>query len=255
MSEPTPGSARSRHPIPALPEWASRLRELGWVSELFVAGSAATGDYRAGVSDLDLVALVDGVMDGDRLRALTNLHREFEVAAGPGVNLGCAYVAAARLAESDAPHPTWTHGELIHRPLSRLTRAELVWFGYSMFGRPPQHVLPAMSQDDVRGAVRAELAGYWAWAARRPWMWLDPVIADLGLTAMARARHTLATGELLTKSAAIEQAAAPDWLIAQLRSRRGGQDVVSPRWQTARIAWRDARRTQGEWAGRWSPTG
>ncbi|GAA4558001.1 hypothetical protein GCM10023193_11390 [Planotetraspora kaengkrachanensis] len=100
-----------------------------------------------------------------------------------------------------------------------------------------------MSDHDVREAARAELAGYWTWAARRPWLWLDPVIADLGLTSMARGRHTLANGELLSKTQAVEQADAPAWLIDQLRARRRGEDITSPRVRTALIAWRDARRT------------
>ncbi len=79
--------------------------------------------------------------------------------------------------------------------------------GWAVRGRSPLDVLPAMSDDDVREAARTELTGYWTWAARRPWLWLDPVIADLGLTSMARGRHTLATGELLTKSQAVERAA------------------------------------------------
>ena len=74
-------------------------------------------------------------------------------------------------------------------------------------------------------------------------MWLDPVIADLGLTSMARGRHTLATGELLTKMQAIERAACPSWLRDQLRARRRGEDARSPRLPTAVYAWRDARRT------------
>jgi hypothetical protein len=74
-------------------------------------------------------------------------------------------------------------------------------------------------------------------------MWLSPVIADLGLTSMARGRYTLRTGSLLTKSAAVEQADAPGWLIDQLRARRRGEIVASPRLRTAYIAWRDARRT------------
>jgi hypothetical protein len=46
------------------------------------------------------------------------------------------------------------------------------------------------------------------------------VIADLGLTSMARGRHALLTGQLLTKTQAIEQARAPAWLKDQLRARR-----------------------------------
>lgn len=129
------------------------------------------------------------------------------------------------------------------RVVSGVTRAELVRHGFAVMGRAPLELFPAMTDDEVRDAVRAELVGYWAWAARRPWMWVDPVIADLGLTSMARARHTLATGELLTKTRAVEDAGAPGWLRDQLRARRRGQDVRSPRARTAVIAWRDARRT------------
>ena len=43
----------------------------------------------------------------------------------------------------------------------------------------------------------------------RPLWWLNPVIADLGLTSMARGRHALQTGQLLTKTQAIERAHAP----------------------------------------------
>ena len=150
---------------------------------------------------------------------------------------------AGRLAELRALHPTWTHSSLVQRSLSGVTRAELVRHGFAVLGRPPAAVLPGMTDDDVRRAARAELCGYWAHAARRPLWWLNPVIADLGLTSMARGRHALQTGQLLTKTQAIEQAHAPAWLKEQLRARRQGQPVASPRARTALIAWRDARRT------------
>ena len=53
----------------------------------------------------------------------------------------------------------------------------------------------------------------------------------------------LQTGRLLTKTQAIERAHAPSWLKDQLRARRRGQRVASPRGRTALIAWQDARRT------------
>ena len=117
--------------------------------------------------------------------------------------------------------------------------------GFAVLGRPPSEVLPPITDDDVRAAARAEVCGYWAWASRRPWMWLSPVIADLGLTSMARGRYAVRHGQLLTKSGAIEEARAPDWLIEQLRARRRGEHVVSPRLRTGFIAWRDARATVG----------
>jgi hypothetical protein len=168
-----------------------------------------------------------------------------------GANLGCAYVAKSELSDPSTRHPTWTHGELVDRSFSLIARAELVQYGFAVLGCPPQDVLPRMSRDGVRRAAQAELTGYWARAARHPWWWLDPSIADLGLTSMARGRHALATGELITKTAAIESVDGPAWLQADLRARRQGRTVRSPRLRTAWIAWLDARRTTGL-ARRWS---
>ncbi len=227
----------------AVTSLAARLAELSWVRDLLVAGSLATGDYIPGVSDIDLVAVVAGPVDLSRTAYLVELHEDLDRGAAAGTDLGCVYVDENRLLETAALHPTWTHGRLVERILSGVTRAELVRHGFPAFGRAPTDMLPPMPDDEVRAAVRAELCGYWAWAARRPYMWLDPVIADLGLTSMARARYALRTGQLLTKSKAIEQAHAPRWLIDQLRARRRGEPVVSPRALTGWIAWRDARAT------------
>jgi hypothetical protein len=228
---------------PAVESLASRLVELGWVSDLFAAGSLAVGDHVPGVSDFDLLAVTEGAVDRAREAALVGLHRDLERRLPVGVDLGCVYVEEGRLADRHIRHPTWTHGKLVHRVLSDITRAELARYGFAVYGRTPSSVQPAMTDDQVRAAARAELSGYWAWASRRPWMWLDPMIAELGLTSMARARHTLLTGQLLTKTAAIDHVNGPDWLIDQLRARRRGERVVSPRLRTAWIAWRDARRT------------
>lgn len=228
---------------PIVRHLAGRLDDLGWVTDLLVAGSLATGDYVPGVSDLDLVALTDGPVGPARQEMLASLHRELDQGAAQRLDLGCVYVDAGRLADLGALHPMWTHGSLVQRILSGVTRAELARHGFAVLGRPPTDVLPEMTDDDVRRAARAELCGYWAHAGRRPLWWLNPVIADLGLTSMARGRHALQTGQLLTKTQAIEQAHAPAWLKDQLRARRRGQTVASPRARTALIAWRDARRT------------
>ena len=215
------------------------------MSDLLVAGSLATGDYVAGVSDLDLVAVVEGPIDEAREAVLVGLHRELDRGPAAGTDLGCVYVDASTLPDPDALHPTWTHGTLVRRQLSGLTRVELVRHGFAVRGRPPTALFPPVTDDQVRNAARAELCGYWAWASRRPWMWLDPVIAELGLTAMARGRYALRTGHLLTKTEAIEQAHAPAWLVEQIAARRRGEHVISPRARTGWIAWRDARRTIG----------
>jgi hypothetical protein len=222
---------------------SQRLASLGWTTDLLVGGSLAAGDYVPGVSDLDLVAIVNGPIDPHRTSVLVGLHAELDRGVAKGAALGCVYVDESWLADADVLHPTWTHGALVRRALSGIVRAELVRYDIGVYGRSPSDVLPTMSDDQVRAAARDEVCGYWASASRRPTMWLHPVMADLGLTSMARGRWALRTGGLLTKSAAIEQADAPAWLIDQLRARRRGEPVVSPRLRSGWIAWRDARRT------------
>jgi hypothetical protein len=226
--------------VSALVEQTSGLE---WVTDLFVGGSLATGDYWSDVSDLDLVAVVNGPMSGHRRREAARLHQRLDDGAAAGAQLGCVYVPIDQLLDLEAPHATWTHGRLVDRPLSGIARAELVRHGFAVLGRSPADVLPAMSDDEVRRAARLELTGYWSLAVRRPWWWLDPSLADLGLLSMARARHTWRTGQLITKSAALDLVDAPGWLVADVRARRRGRDVRSPRLRTARAAWSDARRT------------
>lgn len=184
-----------------------------------------------------------GEVDQKRRWALVSLHKALDGGAASGLNLGCQYVDETLLADLDATHPTWTHGRMVDRALSGITRAELVRNGYALLGRDPQEVLPSMTDDDVRRASLSELNGYWARAARRPWWWLNPVMVDLGLTSMARGRHTLATGQLLTKTQAIDACRAPTWLVDQMQARRQGQDVTSPRLWSGWLAWQDVRRT------------
>ncbi|WP_198950219.1 nucleotidyltransferase domain-containing protein [Kineosporia sp. A_224] len=234
----------TRRPRPqVVDDLAGRLAALGWVSDLLVAGSLATGDWTPSVSDLDLVAVTAGPVGTGREQTLSAVHRDLDAGSGAGLKLGCVYVDTAALDDPAALHPTWTHGALVHRILSGVTRAELALHGFAVLGRAPAALLSPVTPDDVRAAARSELTGYWALAARHPLWFLDPVLADLALTSMARGRHSLATGELLTKTLAVEQAHAPAHLVAALRARRRGEDVTSPRLRTALVAWRDVRRT------------
>ena len=82
--------------LPLASALAARLTELPWVSELWVAGSLATGDYVPGVSDLDLVAVTDGAVTEDRTARLVAIHRELDAGAASGADLGCVYVDAGR---------------------------------------------------------------------------------------------------------------------------------------------------------------
>lgn len=239
MAPSTKSSGPADHP--AVVALADRLGTLPWVTGLYVAGSLATGDHVPGVSDLDLLALTDRPPDTN---LLSSIHSDLDAGVAAGADLGCAYVSRDRRGDQRAPHPTWTHGSLVHRPLTTIPRVELAVHGITVFGDEVGTVFPPVAADDIREAARGEVGGYWADAVRHPTWWLlEPTIAELSLTAMARGRHAVEHGRLLTKTAAIEEAGAPPWLRDRLRARRRGDATPLPRLRTAWIAWHDARRT------------
>lgn len=228
----------------AVDAFVADLSSIAWVGDIWLYGSLATGDHRPGVSDIDLVTLITHALGEDDLRLLCAMHRRIDRTVGMGGALGCAYVDAAQLGDTNARHPTWTHGRLVHRRLSSMVRAELLTHGQVLVGRQPGVVLSPMSASDIRAAALGELAGYWSWAARRPWLFLRPELADLALLSMARIRHTLATGDLISKTQAITQVRAPQVIVEGILRRRSSPGrAFPPAPRTAHHAWHDTRRT------------
>lgn len=110
---------------------------LGVADAIWVGGSLATGDYVPGVSDLDLVAVASQPLSGDALAEVARLHEDLDAGPAHGMDLGCQYPDAGRLLDVTVEHPTWTHGDLLDRAVSLVTRVELVLHGYSLLGPPP----------------------------------------------------------------------------------------------------------------------
>ena len=239
---------------PAVDALVEGLAGIAPVSDVWLTGSLAIGDHHPGASDIDLVALTAGPMTRANLDRVVNLHRHIDASDGRGSALGCAYVDLDRWGTIEWRHPTWTHGQLVERPVSPIARAELLAHGVALVGRDPHRLLPPMSNDDVRGAARAELTGYWTWAAARPWLFLETGFADLALVTMARARHTLGTGELLSKTDAVALVRAPAAVVDEIRRRRSAPRRTSPLApRVAHHAWRDTRRTIAAHSGASEP--
>ena len=229
---------------PAVDAFLVGLSPVGWASDVWLYGSLATGDHQPCVSDIDLVTLTTRRLGVDDLRRVVDLHQRIDTTVGTGSALGCAYVDVTRLGDRSALHPTWTHGRLVRRRLSSMVRAELLTHGQVLLGREPGAVLPVMSDADVRTAALEELSGYWSWAARRPWLFLRPQLADLALLSMARIRHTLATGALVSKTEVIAQVRAPQAVVERIARRRTSPGRSFPlALRAGHHAWRDTRRT------------
>jgi len=198
----------------------------GLTTGLYVGGSVATGDYRAGVSDIDVVALMAGTPDRATRRLLAGTHRELVAAEPDGAALHCVYVPSDRAQDPTRRHWTWAFEELFRRPLSGIARAELLADPVIVSGPPPATWLPAMGPDDVRGAAAAELSGYWSRVVRKPALWRQDTYVDHGTTTLARADITIAEGRLATKREAIGRRAElglPADIVDGIGRRRRGE--------------------------------
>lgn len=213
---------------PVVATFAQRLRPLG-VEGVYVGGSLAGGDYRPGVSDLDVVALVATRPGRRRRRALRRLHRTLDEQDPSAQLLHCAYLPRDDLDDLTRRHPVWAGGELFTRPFSGIGRAELLADPVVVFGPEPRGWLAPMDAEALRDAARSELSGYWSRAVRRRRIWRQDVYVDLGLLTVARAGATLRDGRLLTKSEAIDLLpglGVDADLVAEMRRRRAGERVV-----------------------------
>lgn len=214
---------------------------------LYVGGSLATGDYRPGVSDIDGVAILE-TRPRRRLRAeLATIHRRLARDVDEGAALHCVYVSDHEAAAVTRTHWTWASGKFFRRPLSGISRAELLADPVVVFGPAPSSWLHSMTGTALREAARAELAGYWGRALRRRGSWLQDVYVDLGLTTWARADATISDGVLITKAEAIARMAergVPAVLVDGVARRRGGQQVSltdDERAQRAEVVARSSR--------------
>ncbi|MCF3964551.1 nucleotidyltransferase domain-containing protein [Streptomyces fuscigenes] len=211
-----------------------------YVTDLWAHGSLAMGDYQEGRSDLDLVAvLAPGTApDARRREELVSVHR---VVARDALarNLHCTYLPAASLGDASLDHLTWAHGEAFERPVTPVTRRELLDAGRVLRGRPPKAVLPLLREGELAAFVRADLRTYWYERAAEPELWSEDIWVTLGVLTMARATVLLREDRLITKGEALAELArmgAPSDVVEDVRALRYDPDPAPARepWRTRR---------------------
>jgi hypothetical protein len=153
-----------------------------------------------------------------------------------------------------APH-RWAQDELMHRPVTPVTRRELHDFGLVLYGHPPAALLPAVTDEQVANFVVKDLVNFWRPALDHPEWWLRDIWVDLGLLTLARALVTLRTGRLITKAEALDvltNQGAPAEVVDDIRQRRYGDPVqhqisgstTGPIWRSPFSARRSTRSLQ-----------
>jgi hypothetical protein len=208
---------------------------------LWAHGSLAMGDFQPGRSDLDLIAVIEQPLSPEQTARLTEFHERLHRAEPAAEKLHCSYMAATQLTDFEQIHLTWAHGSVFPRDVSPVTRRELLQSGRVFAGKPPQDVLPDVTDAELAEFVRDALCGYWYDATGRWWRWRKDIWVDLGMLTYARSIVTLRDSRLITKGEALDELSrmgAPESVVADIRQRRYGRDGevrgAGPVWRVRR---------------------
>jgi hypothetical protein len=153
-------------------------------------------------------------------------------------DLHCSYVVSGEHAESGRRHLTWAHAELFERPVSPVSRRELLHGGLCLHGPAPAVVLPAVTDAELTSYIRADLRDFYHPHTSQADLWLQDIWVDLGMLTLARAEVALQELRLITKREALDVLAsmhAPADVVSDIRNRRyGTAPAMSDDWRTAR---------------------
>jgi hypothetical protein len=208
------------------------------IEGLYLVGSVALDDYQPGVSDVDFVAVTKEALTADDLGALAGAHHLVRQGhAGPafdGIYVRWDDLAGDPAAIEVVPH----HDEELFHPTGGTEATPLQWLTlrtHPVALRGPERPDVWTDADVVRAWIRDHLETYW-----RPWVERQQTLVGRGTMKLAdeavmwgvlgipRLHETLATGDVVSKSAAGEYALATfgdDWapiVTEALRLRRGG---------------------------------
>ncbi|QKW22843.1 nucleotidyltransferase domain-containing protein [Kitasatospora sp. NA04385] len=214
---------------PLLTEFATRLSTVAPVRALWVHGSLAYGDYRHGRSDLDLVAVLPATPNEQLQGRLGFLHRQLAEDEPDAAKLHCTYLPDGELGDAVVAHFTFAQEESTWRPVTAVTRRELLDGGTVLKGEKPGVLLPPVTDDELHAHIRADLRDYWYPITARPDPWHRDVWVDHGPVTAARATATLREGRLITKREAIARLpalGAPPGLAEDIAARRYGVPPV-----------------------------
>lgn len=220
-----------------LDRFLDALKDLAPVA-VWAHGSLAGGDYQEGRSDLDLIAVLPGPVGLSTVRRTVKLHRRLR-AEPLAVKLHCSYLTPDTLADAARPHLTWAHDHVLRRPVTPVTRRELLSFGRVLHGVTPAELLPPVPDRELGDYVVRDQRDFYRPAVDKARLWREDIWVDLGLLTFARATTTLRDGRLITKREALDllpDLGAPVEVVADIRRRRYEHPAPPTEEWTARRA-------------------
>lgn len=194
---------------------------------VYLGGSLSLGDYCEAASDLDFLVVTRGPLSPEDLLALETLHRELLATQPAARRLEGDYAPQECIVPEGTtiPVPGCRRGVFLPDEDEIMLSADNVYNlrenGITFAGPPPTQVLPPVSPDQVRAAVREMLAGG-SECPDRPEEQADDLLG------LFRSLCALETGRPTTKSQGAEWVRSrvdPQWLPvidAALEVRRTG---------------------------------
>lgn len=194
---------------------------------IYLYGSAATGDYRRGWSDIDLLCLTGKEISARQADDLLMLRQHLQEQGDPYARSfeGSMLPLDAFLAGSPARTVYWgTSGQRITNgcALDSFSRVVLLDAGVVLHGKDVRRLMPRPTRDELLADTARHLAGIRIHGSRT-----GRSLYSYGwLLDIARGLYTVQTGGVAAKTAAGEWALAqglcpnPDVLKAALRVRR-----------------------------------
>lgn len=167
---------------------------------LYLGGSVAVGDFCESSSDLDFLAVTDGALTSEDLLALAQLHRELLEAYPYAAKLEGDYAPLQSLMPEGTiePVPGCERGRFLPRVgevmLLADTIADMREHGLVFCGPAPQKLLPVVTGEQVRAAVRSLLRD-------GPGAPQTPGEAASAILNIVRSACALETGAITTKTA------------------------------------------------------
>lgn len=191
------------------------------VAGVYLVGSAALGDYRPGRSDLDILTLTQLPLSAAELDALNRMHQSLEKGTQP--HLDAEYVprdCVRRLPEADAPgHAHVVEGQFNRGPhgMEFVLWATLDQSGVTLRGPEAKSWNAAPDAAEFRAWNLGNLESYWranfgqrvrdVLQAREPDSPLSTEIVVWIATGPGRLHRTIATGEIISKTASADYSA------------------------------------------------
>jgi hypothetical protein len=178
----------------------------GLLTGLHLHGSLIFGEYHAGRSDVDAVAVLARRPDEQELAALRGVHATLAAEGGPVFD--AAHLVATDLASppDDCPDvpTTLAHAFAVNRfSLNPVTWHELAEGGISVRGLLPQVWTDAAA---LRAFTRRNLDEYWATRIElvraHPDAGVDPQLVSWFVLGVPRLHHLLAAGAMTSKDGA-----------------------------------------------------